>query len=584
MFHNITYLRIFITLFFKSKYCVWALAFNSSIFIKNSKSNYILMLSMKSILLGATLFGLGNVQHALGENTSVPGNATSMVIITPNSVAKGSLASLITPMGITGEKLSYNKTGQVVGLEIPNEGVWALSNSNELTFTAFQGFQSQPTPISIEYVLASGERSEAFPVMFKAKLPSSSFVVSELKSNYFFGNAASISLTEIAAEASTISLVEPMGVEGLELAYNSKGAIVAITVPNEGTWALNEATQNVFFTALDTFKQSPTPIGYILNDAFGNRTEMQAITLLGSSKVLNGGSNAELKGLVKAFGSYSVTLTDNSGYSLVEPMGVEGLVLAYNKSGKLVNIQVPNQGTWALNGNILSFTASPELSDIPTPISVIGQLPSGEASEPTVITLGFEAPSKLNSFKAESLNGTFKKGELVQLTPETNGNTLSLVEPMGVSGLKTTKENGSIIEICVPYQGIWTVSNGNRISFAPYKTLTESPTPVQYTLKNTEGNTSEAAPINLTLEQEIFQAEESNITVSQNKGNFIVRATNELSQLSISSSLGTEVSSKFNSLGNNTYKLSTANLMPQMVFVKGITAEGKLVTKKVIVK
>lgn len=96
------------------------------------------------------------------ENGFTPGDVATLPNITTNDQDDGALqadrVSLVAPLGAT---TITDADGDVISVTVPGQGVWAVDNAGNVTFTPESGFEEDPTPIEYTVLDNDGFRSNA---------------------------------------------------------------------------------------------------------------------------------------------------------------------------------------------------------------------------------------------------------------------------------------------------------------------------------------------------------------------------------------------------------------------------------------
>jgi CshA-type fibril repeat protein len=93
----------------------------------------------------------------------------------------------------------------------------------------------------------------------------------------------------------------------------------------------------------------------------------------------------------------------------------------------------------------------------------------------------------------------------------TNPTTINLIPGNGMEG-NDTDGDGDIDTIVVPGEGTWSVDETGVVTFTPEDGFTEDPTPISYTVENTQGNVSEPTQIEADYPQNATDANDDSIT------------------------------------------------------------------------
>jgi CshA-type fibril repeat protein len=125
---------------------------------------------------------------------------------------------------------------------------------------------------------------------------------------------------------------------------------------------------------------------------------------------------------------------------------------------------------------------------------------AGVASDPATVTMPFtfDPPTAVNNSDSGLVSGT---SATVNVLGNDNPGTFPL-DPSTVQLVNTTLPLGATLSpdgltLTVPGEGVWTVLPSGEIMFTPAPGFTDDPTPITYTVEDTEGNITNEATVTL---------------------------------------------------------------------------------------
>ncbi|MCX7066910.1 MAG: DUF4347 domain-containing protein [Methylococcales bacterium] len=258
-----------------------------------------------------------------------------------------------------------------------------------------------------------------------------------------------------------------------------------LTVANEGFWVVNTITGAITFTPLSTFTGNPTPIQYTVKDTGGLESNAATVTVnyppIARPDTVTGiGGNPVIVKILGNDGDLGVTLN---------PATVK--IVGAAPDGTL---SVPNQGIWSVNPTTGDITFIPITGFIgsPTPINYTVKDTNGLESGLALVTITVNNPPVANADTVTAIAGT-------PVTIAVLGNDS---DPDGNLDKTTVKIVGAAPDgtLSVPNQGIWSVNpTTGDITFTPIAGFIDSPTPINYTVKDTSGLESLSAKVTVTV-------------------------------------------------------------------------------------
>ena len=358
---------------------------------------------------------------------------------------------------------------------VPNQGLWQVDDAGNVTFSPLPGFTTDPTPITYTVNDTGGLLSNV------AKITVGYVPVAAYDSSK--GNTVGTPVTlkvltnDTAGDTPVASTLKIMGTS------NPGDPLV---VPGEGTWSVNPSNGDITFTPLAGFTGNPTPIRYTVNDAQGNPSLPATVVVDYTPQppvAVNDESRANKAGPV----SLSVTGNDSDPSNTLNPASVD---LDPTVPGRQTTLAVPGQGVWTVdNTGKVTFTPAAGFTKDPSPIPYTVANTGGQVSNQATITIDYVPVATDDSSTGNPL------GQPVTLDVLANDTLGDTAVP---STLKIVGTNNPGDPLVVPGEGTWSVNPTNgAITFTPLPGFTGNPTPINYTVKDNDGN--ESAPAKVTV-------------------------------------------------------------------------------------
>ena len=428
-----------------------------------------------------------------GNDTLSDGSVVDTTPLTGNAVIS------IDPNNTDGD-------GDPLTLDVSGEGVWTYDPAtDDLTFTPEAGFTNDPTPIV--YTLTetqTGLSSTAtVTIDYAVQAPTA---VADISVPSPSGAVTLNPLTGVGADtdpdgtidAMTVSLVTPVGATSEVI--DSNGDVTSFAVPGEGTWSVNETTGAITFTPLSTFTNDPTVVSYNVEDNDGNVSNNVTVTIDYVAVAVDNTSTGNPIGSPAVFNIVS----DDTNGDIVLPGTID---LDPSSSGSQeTTLTVVGEGVWSVDGSgILTFTPEVGFTTDPTPISYTVEDAQGNVSNAATITVTYtEVPpvATADSIASQvtgsdavlsdiSGNDTLSDGSVVDTTPLT-GNAVISIDPNNTDG------DGDPLTLDVSGEGVWTYDPAtDDLTFTPEAGFTNDPTPIVYTLTETQTGLSSTATVTI---------------------------------------------------------------------------------------
>ena len=162
--------------------------------------------------------------------------------------------------------------------------------------------------------------------------------------------------------------------------------------------------------------------------------------------------------------------------------------------GDIDKVIVSGEGTWTVNpvSGEVTFTPEAGFRGDPSPIDYTVKDNLGLESQPATISINY-----LNALKAVDDHITANAGETVTIAVLANDYGENPLDPSSVLIIDPSNGIGDTA-LVVPGQGTWTVdTTTGDITFTPEVGFTNDPTPIEYTMEDSEGTVSNRATVTI---------------------------------------------------------------------------------------
>jgi CshA-type fibril repeat protein len=138
----------------------------------------------------------------------------------------------------------------------------------------------------------------------------------------------------------------------------------------------------------------------------------------------------------------------------------------------------------------ITFTPEPNFTGDPTPIQYVSTDGNGNPIAPATINLDYIQVATDDN--ATGVPGNPVNIDVLGNDDEVNASTVQLINP---------DDNTTTTTLTIAGEGTWTVESNGSISFTPEPNFTGDPTPIEYTVNDTNGNPLSPASISLDYPQ-----------------------------------------------------------------------------------
>ncbi|QYH40270.1 hypothetical protein GYM62_16270 [Algoriphagus sp. NBT04N3] len=362
---------------------------------------------------------------------------------------------------------------------VAGQGEWTVDALGNVTFTPESGFTLDPTPISYTVNDATGLTSNEATITID--------YVPVASNDSSTGNTTGEAVTvDVLANDVTGDAVDPTTVQIVGTANAGDPLVVA----GEGEWTINLVTGAITFTPAEGFTGDPTPIQYTVQDGEGNTSNAATVTVEYDQFAPVANDDQKLS---QPAGAVTLNVTDNDT-DANNDLDVSTVDLDPSTAGIQTSYVVAGQGEWTVDalGNV-TFTPESGFTLDPTPISYTVNDATGLTSNEATITIDYVPVASNDSSTGNTT------GEAVTVDVLANDVTGDAVDPTTVQIVGTANAGDPLV---VAGEGEWTINLvTGAITFTPAEGFTGDPTPIQYTVQDGEGNTSNAATVTVEYDQ-----------------------------------------------------------------------------------
>lgn len=308
-----------------------------------------------------------------------------------------------------------------------------------------------------------------------------------------------------------VSIFPPTG--GVNVITDVEGDTIGFDVPGEGTWSVDPATGAVTFAPEPGFGGNPTPVEYVVRDNEGQPSNESTITIE-YAEVPPVAADDTVTGIVVGDAPVVDILGNDSDadgaldpttVSLVPPFGVTPVTDA---DGDVIGFTVTGEGTWSVDEVTGEVTFTPEagFTGDPTDVDYTVDDNSGLTSNVATISLDYLDPPVAGDDTAGGF--TPNAPAVVPNVTSDDSDPDSPVVPSSVSfvpppgATSATDGDGDVTSVTVPGQGTWTVDPTGEVTFTPEPGFEGDPDPIDYTITDADGQTSDPATITVAYDQQ----------------------------------------------------------------------------------
>ncbi len=447
-----------------------------------------------------------------------------------------------------------------------SDGTWTVDpTTGDVTFTPDASLTGNPTPIPYTIEDSDGNTSnEATLTVTYGGAP--------IANDDSAANLAPVS----PSNPTTISAIQTNDDDAEDGLGNGDPATIDLdpTTPtidttltnSDGTWTVDPTTGDVTFTPDASLTGNPTPIPYTIEDSDGNTSNEATLTVTyGGAPIANDDSAANLAP-VSPSNPTTISAIQTNDDDAEDGLGNgDPATIDLDPTTPTIDTTLTNSdGTWTVDPTTgdVTFTPDASLTGNPTPIPYTIEDSDGNTSNEATLTVTYGGAPIANDDSAANLAPVSPSNPTTISAIQTNDDDaedgLGNGDPATIDLDPTTP---TIDTTLTNSDGTWTVDpTTGDVTFTPDASLTGNPTPIPYTIEDSDGNTSNEATLTVTYggaqtpNIEILKtATPSTIATAGEVVSYTITATNTgnvtLEEVVISDPLLTNLSCELN--GNN---------------------------------
>ncbi|MFJ3959308.1 Ig-like domain-containing protein, partial [Arthrobacter sp. NPDC090010] len=333
-----------------------------------------------------------------------------------------------------------------------------------ITFTPEEGFQGNPTDIAYTVKDRNGNETGAKVHVTYVDAPAAT---DDQSLNNDQGKTVTVPVLDNDKgdlDPSTVKIKDKDGKPVSEL-----------VVPGEGKWTVDPKTGEITFTPESGFTGNPTPIDYTVKDRNGQETGAKVTVTYKPQATDDESLNNKPGTTVKV-----PVLANDKGD--LDPATVK---IKDNDGNPVDELVVPGEGKWTVDPATGEITFTPEngFTGNPSDIAYVVKDKAGNETGANVHVTYLQPvpPAASNDESRDNKPGT---AVTVPVLDNDQGN----LDPSTVKIIDPSTGN-PVDKLVVPGEGVWTVDpKTGKITFTPEKGFTGNPTPIDYLVKDIDGN------------------------------------------------------------------------------------------------
>ncbi|UZO80372.1 gliding motility-associated C-terminal domain-containing protein [Aquimarina sp. ERC-38] len=450
------------------------------------------------------------------------GTTVSVAIISNDTDADGMIdpatVDLVAPG--TATNIITDLDGDVIGFTVPGEGTWSYSQATgQLEFDPINGFTGNPTDITYTVRDNDGNESNVATVSvgYGPAAPIANNDTNSIATPIGTNTDITILNNDTLADGTT-----PMPSDiTIDLDTATPGIQATFIAPGEGTWDYDTGIGILTFDPEPAFTGNPTPITYELTDLDNNQTDTALVTITYEVPPV-AGNDSSTGNTVGTTVSLVIISNDTDTDGTIDPATVDLVApgtatnIIIDLDGDVIGFSVPGEGTWSYSQATgqLEFDPINGFTGNPTDISYTVRDNDGNTSNVATVNITYnlnepipEDDNRLNNITNTSvsldilLNDRLADGS----TPLPSDVFVNLITPGSVTTSNpVTGANGTTIGFTVQNEGIWLYNEvSGSITFTPETGFTADPTPITYTIQDSDNNAISTTSATITIDYDI---------------------------------------------------------------------------------
>ena len=389
-------------------------------------------------------------------------------------------------------------------LTVPDEGTYAIDpNTGLVTFTPVANYNGTATPV--EYQITDDDGlTDIAQIAITVNDVNDPPVATDDSGNTNEDTAVTIDILDNDSDVD--GTVDPTSVifvnqpNGSTLSTDGK----TLTVPDEGTYAIDPTTGLVTFTPVANYNGTPTPVEYQITDDDGLTDIAQiAITVndINDPPVARDDNNDTDEDTAVTI---DILANDSDVDGTIDPTSV---IFINQPNGSILSaddktLTVPDEGTYAIDPTtgLVTFTPEPNYNGTATPVEY--QVADDDGLTATAI-INLTVNDVNDPPVAENDTGEEDEDTAITINVLNNDEDVDgTVDPTSV--IFINRPNGSTISadrknLTVPNEGRYAIDpTTGLVTFTPEPNYNGTPTPVEYQVADDDGLTT-TATIDLTI-------------------------------------------------------------------------------------
>jgi len=385
--------------------------------------------------------------------------------------------------------LDPTTAGRQTTFTVAGQGTYTADNLGTVTFTPVANYNGTTTPVSYTVNDNSGSPSNVSTITVTVIPVNDPPVANPDTKTTNEDTPVSFNVT-----ANDTDIDGTVDVATVDLDPATAGRQTTFTVAGQGTYTADNLG-TVTFTPVANYNGTATPINYTVNDNNGATSNISTITVtvtpVNDPPVANPDTKTTNEDTPVSF---NVTTNDTDIDGTVDVATVD---LDPATAGRQTTFTVAGQGTYTVdNLGIVTFTPVANYNGTATPINYTVNDNSGATSNIATITV--TVTSVNDPPVANPDTKTTNEDTAVSFNVTANDTDVDGTVDVATVDLDPATA-GQQTTFTVAGQGTYTVDNLGMVTFTPVKNYNGTSTPVNYTVNDNSGATSNISTITVTV-------------------------------------------------------------------------------------